>query len=259
MTPQRKAVRPLPARSLIASLLLRSDPPRMRGARLVQWCALFGVSEGTARVALSRMVDRGELRGEDGVYELAGRVGGRRVAQDWSLEPDLGAWNGEWRMAVVAGGGRSAVERSALRYTMRHLRFAEWREGVWLRPDNVPESSAPVEWWRVARAQCAFWIAEPDDDPHRLANTLFAPAKWSARAAVLRKQLVTVTRKLDETTDTGLAAAFATGARAIAHIRSDPLLPDELADAEAGRRLRAQYRAYELAFSKSLQAWFRRH
>ena len=81
--------RPLSARSLIASLLLRTRPPRMRGARLVQWCGLFGVAEGTARVALSRMVERGELQTRDGVYEPAGRVQSRQGAQDWSLDPVL--------------------------------------------------------------------------------------------------------------------------------------------------------------------------
>src|SRR5436309_15989402 len=102
MTPVRNATgpdRPLGARSLVASLLLRSEPPRMKGARLVQWCGLFGVSEGTARVALSRMVERGELRSADGTYELAGRVGGRRPAQDWSISPRPSAWDGDWRVA----------------------------------------------------------------------------------------------------------------------------------------------------------------
>src|SRR3954454_18658294 len=103
MLPERNASldRPLTPRSLIASLLLRSQPPRMRAARLVQWCGLFGVSEGTARVALSRMVERGELRATDGVYELVGRVRGRASAQDWSLDPKLQRWRGEWRTAYV--------------------------------------------------------------------------------------------------------------------------------------------------------------
>src|SRR6478672_7599605 len=125
--------RPLPARSLVASLLLRTRPPKMRGARLVQWCELFGVSEGTARVALSRMVDRGELRAENGVYELAGRVRGRRDAQDWSLEPNVLAFAGEWRMAIVEPTARDAAERSALRDAMRRLRMGEVREGFWTR------------------------------------------------------------------------------------------------------------------------------
>src|SRR5437764_12643413 len=119
MTPVRNATgpdRPLGARSLVASLLLRSEPPRMKGARLVQWCGLFGVAEGTTRVALSRMVERGELRARDGVYVLAGRVQSRRVAQDWSIDPVLSAWRGgAWRVAGVAPGPRAAPERAALR------------------------------------------------------------------------------------------------------------------------------------------------
>src|ERR1700694_6042893 len=129
--------RPRGARSLIASLLLRSQPPRMRAGRLVQWCRLFGVSEGAARGALSRMVDRGELRSSAGMYELAGRVRGRRRAQDWSLNPRLQRWTGDWRLASVTTTSRAATERGALRDAMRRLRMAELREGMWTRPDNV--------------------------------------------------------------------------------------------------------------------------
>src|SRR6516162_6081881 len=112
MSPERNA---LSARSLVASLLLRSRPPRMRAARLVQWCALFGVSEGTARVALSRMVERGELRAHDGVYELVGRVRGRASAQDWSLDPKPQRWKGDWRTAFVVAPARASADRAALR------------------------------------------------------------------------------------------------------------------------------------------------
>ena len=43
--------RPLTARSIIASLLLGMHPPRLASSRPVRWCSLFGISEGTARVA----------------------------------------------------------------------------------------------------------------------------------------------------------------------------------------------------------------
>src|ERR1700710_2848490 len=84
--------RPLSPRSLIGSLLLGMRPPRMGAARLVEWCALFGVAKGTARVALSRMVDRGELAAAEGVYELAGPMRQRQPAQDWSLAPATAEW-----------------------------------------------------------------------------------------------------------------------------------------------------------------------
>ena len=56
--------------------------PRRPAGRLVEWCGLFGVAGGTARVALSRMVEREELTVSDGVYELAGSLRRRQPAQD---------------------------------------------------------------------------------------------------------------------------------------------------------------------------------
>jgi phenylacetic acid degradation operon negative regulatory protein len=247
--------RPLSARSLIASLLLRTRPPRMQGSRLVQWCGLFGVAEGTARVALSRMVERGELRTSDGVYELAGRVQSRRGAQDWSLEPTLAPWRGDWRVAVVAPGPRDAVERTALRDAMRRLRYRSLREGVWTRPDNLPRASAPADSWKVADAQCGWWSGRPDGDPVALATELFDSARWSARATALTARLQAVTRAFGD--EGALAAGFVTGAAAVAHLRADPLLPRELeADVIAGKALRGAYRSYEAEFSRAVRAWF---
>ncbi len=252
--------RPLPARSLVASLLLRTRPPRMRGSRLVQWCELFGVAEGTTRVALSRMVDRGELRSRDGVYELAGRVQSRRGAQDWSLDPVLSRWRGAWRVAVVAPGPREAGERTALRDAMRRVRCAPIREGVWTRPDNLPRASAPAESWKVVDAQCHWWSARPEGDPAELAADLFDGASWSRRAEMLTDRLSAVTGVLGGSEPGALANGFVAGAASLAHIRADPLLPPELAaGAPAGNALRTAYRTYEAAFSAALRAWFLQH
>jgi phenylacetic acid degradation operon negative regulatory protein len=255
MMPERNTdtlLRPLTARSIIVSLLLRSRPPRMRGARLVQWCRLFDVAEGTTRVALSRMVERGELVAEEGVYALAGRTQGRRVAQDWSLDPQRLPWTGAWRTAIVTVGARTASERSALRDAMRHLRHAELRDGVWVRPDNLPRRSAADEWWAVADQQCEWWTATPHDDP----TDLFEAASWAGRADQLTRRLDSDTEVLDES---GLASGFVTGAAALAHIRSDPLLPADLAATVPGDELRAAYRKYEVTFSEVIKGWFRSH
>ncbi|HTL87365.1 MAG TPA: PaaX domain-containing protein, C- domain protein [Acidimicrobiia bacterium] len=249
--------RPLGARSLIASLLLRTSPPRMSGARLVQWCELFDIAEGTARVALSRMVERGELSSEDGVYELAGRVGGRRTAQDWSLDPKRRPWDGTWSLALVSSATRAAADRTALRDAMRRIRMVELREGIWGRPDNLPRAAAPTDAWDVVDSQCTWWSARPEDE---LGPEPFGATEWSRAAERLRKRLTRATAALDRPTDVRIAEAFRVGVTALAHIRADPLLPAEMNSShESADALRAAYRDFEAAFSQALQAWFRTH
>ncbi len=101
-------LRPLSPRSVIASLLLGMHPPRARATLLVRWCAHLGIAEGTTRVALSRMVEAGELPARDGRYELAGRLRRRQPGQDWSLAPASLPWDGEWVLWFVRPGSRPA-------------------------------------------------------------------------------------------------------------------------------------------------------
>ena len=261
MKPERNITlldRPLSTRSVIASLLLGMQPPRLAARRLVQWCALFGINEGTARTALSRMVERGELASADGVYELAGRVRRRQPAQDWSLAPELRAWDGEWLMGVVASGARPADDRSALRDSVRRLRMVELREGVWARPDNLPRSAAPVDAWKAADSQCAWWRGRPDADPVALADRLFDPDAWATRARLLTRRLGTSTVALDPEHGDRIVDAFVVGAAALAHVRSDPLLPPELCGSDwPGDALRASYQEYQEAFGATARQWFR--
>jgi len=228
--------RPLSARSVIASLLLGMHPPRMAGGRLVQWCGAFGIADGTARVALSRMVERGELVASAGTYELAGSVRARQRAQDWSLTPAPTAWEGGWRLAAVRATARDANDRAALRDAFRRLRYAEQREGCWVRPDNLPRASSPAATWKVAEAQCDWWRATPEQDAVALAAQLFDPGAWATRAEALRGHLESATASLDRDTEhdagealaSDLARAFEVGAAALAHVRADPLLPTSL-------------------------------
>ena len=251
--------RPLNARSVIGSLLLGVHPPRLPGSRIVEWCTRFGIAEGTARVALSRMVDRGELRSEQGVYELAGRIRALQRAQDWSLAPELREWDGRWRIGIVDGSAREAPARAALRHAMGRVRHAELREGVWTRPDNLPAAAAPAESWSVVDEQCAWWTGAPAADPAHIAATCFAPAEWAARARVLVDRLVAVTDALDAGDDHALAPGFVVGAAALQHARRDPLLPTGLLPSHwPGDDLRGVYHRFQKSFAASLTTAFRR-
>jgi phenylacetic acid degradation operon negative regulatory protein len=250
--------RPLTARSVIASLLLGMHPPRLAGARLVRWCGIFGIAEGTARVALHRMAASGELVARDGDYELAGAVRSRQRVQDWSLAPKLQRWNGEWRMGAVRPVARDANDRARLRDAFRRMRYAETREGVWVRPDNLPRASAPTEAWDAAEAQCDWWRATPDRDARELAAECFDPAGWAARAERIGARLDRATPALADADDDVLADAFDVGAATLAHVRADPLLPPALCPAPwPGERLRDGYGAYRDAFAVAIREWFR--
>jgi phenylacetic acid degradation operon negative regulatory protein len=185
--------RPLNARSVILSTLLGTDPPRLPVSRLVRATSLFGISEGTVRTSLSRMVARGELTSEPGsVYVLAGDLLARQDRQAASRSADRLTWNGRWRLAVVGGpetrDARGATERAALRRAMQVLRFGEVREGLWARPDNLDETRS-LDARRVADEQCTWGSWLPDRDDAELAASLWDLAAWRDGATELRRGL----------------------------------------------------------------------
>ena len=160
--------RPLTARSVIASTLLGTTPPRLPGRLLVRAGALFGLAEGTVRTALSRMVAAGELTTDDGTYALAGPLLARQARQDESRRAVVAAvpWDGTWVLAVVHGEPRPAPQRAELRAAATALRLAELREGVWARPDNLDPGRLPAA-SAVVAAQCTrFAGACPESSAH---------------------------------------------------------------------------------------------
>ena len=233
-------LRPLSARSVVASVLLGTHPPRLSAAGLVELCGRFGISGGTTRVALSRMVAAGELVAEEGHYRLVGEaLLARQRAQDAGLAPPGEPWTGSWRMAVVVSSGRAPGERVELRRALADARFAQWREGVWLRPDNLgpPEvpPHVPVRWLTVA----------PDDDPSALAGELWDLPEWSARGDALLGAAPDEPGDLVGSPPEWAAATFAVAAATLRHLRTDPLLPEALLPAGwPADRLRVRYTVY---------------
>ena len=239
-------LRPLSARSVVASILLGTHPPRLSAAALVELCGRFGITGGTTRVALSRMVAAGELAAEDGHYRLIGEgLLSRQRAQDDALDPPAQPWTGNWHMAVVVGSGRAAAERLELRRAFADARFAQWREGVWLRPDNLSRAvavpHAPVRWLE----------AQPLDDPAALAGELWDLSGWAARGEGLLAAGPEKPGDLVAAEPEWSAAVFAAAAATLRHLRTDPLLPEALLPpAWPADRLRARYARYLKAIQR---------
>lgn len=246
-------LRPLSARSVVASVLMAMHPPELPAAVLVRLCDRFGIASGTTRVALSRMVGAGELAqvGGGGGYRLAGEsLLARQRAQDEARTPPAPAWTGDWRVAVVVSGGRVATERAELRRALAAARFGEWREGVWLRPANLP----PPDGAQHAGEPCRWLLARPEDDSADLAARLWDLDGWRRRG----HELLAATEAepgdlLDGGTDRPVTV-FTAAAALLRHLRTDPLLPAELLPAPwPGDELRARYASH----ARAIQALIR--
>ncbi|MHB8671891.1 MAG: PaaX family transcriptional regulator C-terminal domain-containing protein [Acidimicrobiales bacterium] len=260
----------LSARSVMASILLGMRRPELPGADLLACGELFGISAGTCRVALSRMVGAGELDAEGGTYRLTGALRARQARQEEGRRPSLRPWDRTWVIALVPSEARPAAARASLRAAMSGLRLAELRDGVWLRPDNI-------EGWRARVAgpdatsgpnaapasSCRWFAGALDDldrgDPRELVARLWPLEEWAQRAAQLRTALGASLPELEQQRPEALAPTFGVAADAIRHLAVDPLLPDQLLPARwPGEGLRADYDRYRRAFQAALRVWMDR-
>jgi len=252
------STRPFSARSVVASTLLGVDPPRLPTRLLVRSGELFGISQGTTRVALSRMVAAGELVVDGDAHRLAGHLLERQARQQVSRAPAQGTWDGGWALAVVTESRRPVSTRAELRRAMGALRLAELREGVWLRPDNLDERWAgPAR--AVVDAQCRRFTARPDDRPDALAARLWDLDGWADQARQLQGRLGRVVTRLEAGETTALGPGFVLSADALRHLQADPLLPSVLLPSGwPGDALRVDYDRYDRAFKQLWRDWFRR-
>jgi phenylacetic acid degradation operon negative regulatory protein len=239
--PAVPGLRPLTARSAVLSTLLGAHPPELSARSLVRVGELFGIAEGTIRVALSRMVAAGELTQSNGDYALTARLLARQARQDASRAPEVREWSGDWEIAVVTADRRPPTERTAFRQTMTALRLAELREGTWLRPANL---ARPLDGF--AGTDCVVMTGRPLGEPDELVAALWDLTEWAARARLLHKAL--------DAAD-ALPERFILAAAVLRHFVADPLLPPELLPPEwPGDALRARYEDFDAAFQSVLRA-----
>ena len=215
------------ARSVVLSVLLGAHPAWASAAELVRLTSDFDIKEQTLRVALTRMVSAGDLvRSADG-YRLADRLLARQRRQDAAIDPKTRPWHGDWVTVVVTTVGADARTRADLRNDLLQNRFAELREGVWLRPANLA-GDLPEEVTANARV-----LTSRDDDPAGLAAVLWDLPAW----------ITTARQLLDEIGSApDVPGRFVAAAAIVRHLLADPVLPAELLpDDWPGTQLRQAY------------------
>ncbi len=215
------------ARSVVLSVLLGAHPAWASAAELVRLTSDFDIKEQTLRVALTRMVSAGDLvRSADG-YRLADRLLARQRRQDAAIDPKTRPWHGDWVTVVITTVGADARTRADLRNDLLQNRFAELREGVWLRPANLA-GDLPEEVTANARV-----LTSRDDDPAGLAAVLWDLPAWIITARQLLGEIGSAP---------DVPGRFVAAAAIVRHLLADPVLPAELLpDDWPGTQLRQAY------------------
>ena len=215
------------ARSVVLSVLLGAHPAWATAGELIRLTADFDIKEATLRVALTRMVSAGDLvRSEDG-YRLSDRLLARQRRQDDAINPRSTSWDGSWTTVVITSVGIDARIRASLRTTLQQNRFAELREGVWLRPDNV-KVTLPDGVLSRGRVLHGY-----DDRPAELAGQLWDLLAWATTGRQLLDDMAAATE---------VPGRFGAAAAMVRHLLTDPVLPDELLpDGWPGAALRKSY------------------
>jgi phenylacetic acid degradation operon negative regulatory protein len=240
---------PLSPRSVVLSVLLGTHPPSMPVGPLLDFTSLFGISDGTARTALSRMTKRGELVNDDGVYRLSGRLLERQAQQDAGRIAPPTTWDGTWWFVAVLADRRSVAERRAFRSTVTGARFGELRPDTWLRPANL-DAPADLDGALVTRGP----LLAGDD--RSLARRLWDLDAIDAHARSLAAALdATSDRLVEDPRDSALADAFVQLAAAQRFLRTEPQLPESLDPGRSSTRLRTTYEAVVTSFQQRLGAF----
>jgi phenylacetic acid degradation operon negative regulatory protein len=250
---------PLTARSVVASTLLGTEGLALPVQALVRAGELFGIAEGTTRVALSRMVASGELVAEPGRYRLAGRLVDRSQVQEAARRPVPRPWAGDWHLAIVTSERRPASDRAFLRKAMARLHLAEWREGVWLRPDNLGPPERLTEAALVVAEQCTWLVARLEGEiDTALAARLWELDGWAATAEDLRESMAASAPFLRGGDLEALPGCFLLAAEVVRLLSADPLLPAALLPPGwPGAVLRDEYDGYQASLQALLRSWFR--
>jgi phenylacetic acid degradation operon negative regulatory protein len=232
----------LTAKNLILGLLLASDARALSASGIIAACELFGITDNSGRVALTRLAADGKIESAGrGAYRL-GRAA-RRVSDEvaaWrQSEARLVPWRGDFLVAFTANLGRR--DRAQLRHRERALEMLGFRElerGLHVRPNNIGPDLCAVRSRLVGlglEVECPVFSAASFD----AADRRRIDALWDG--AALGSLYVDETARLEAwmhrhgrlDPDVAARESYLLGREAIRSVVFDPWLPAPLVDVDA--------------------------
>lgn len=250
-------------RALLLRLLTVAEGGRLPVTEAVKGCALFGISENNARVALARLVTAGLVEAvERGVYRLGplGQALGADILAWRQAEQRTRPWSGAWVAVHTSTTGRT--ERPAVRVRQRVLAMAGMREldaGLFIRPDNMAGGVAALRERLHAlglpRQAVMFQAAQFDDErearARRLWNVVLLERGYTAGIQKLERSLARLPRLAP---DAAAREAYLLGDEGIHQLVFDPMLPQPLVDVSLRRAYAEMVNRYDEA---GRRAWRR--
>lgn len=242
------------ANELILDLLATHEAHELTVAALCRAAAVFGMTEQSVRVALTRLVQQGKVSNKARGLYAWNRAGSSlfRDVENW-LRKDRRAvaWDGRWVGVLDA-----AVPRRHRVDWRRHERalalrgFQPFQDGLRLRPDNLDGGIGLLrdELTDLGLAPSATVLgvhalsAEDEQRARRLWDVDALRKSYQSLQSLLAHSAAGLERS-------SLAAAAAEtlllGRMVIRHIVRDPLLPEELMPSQERRALIEQMQSYQ--------------
>ncbi|MEB2344024.1 MAG: PaaX family transcriptional regulator [Deltaproteobacteria bacterium] len=257
------------ARSLILDLLSTLRRGSMPVRALVEAGALFGLAEGSVRVALTRLLAEGLVeRDERGSYRLG--AGARAVSErvtGWRrLDERLRVWNGSWLVVLAAKAARPAGRRARAAHerALRLLGFRELAPGTALRPDNLAGGidAARAELVRLGLAAGSLSAELRALDPVTDAR---ARGLWDGAALVAGyrrgvRELDRSRRRLAQRSESAaMVESFRLGGAMLRRLALDPLLPEPIVPGAERAALVEAMRRYDEAGRACWAPFLERH
>ncbi len=257
------------ARSYVLDLLSTLRRGAMPVRALVESAALFGIAEGSVRVALTRLLADGLVeRDERGLYRLgraAAPVQGR-VAAWRDLEARLRPWSGGW-IGVLDGRGARAPSRPAQRRGERALALTGFRSfgrGLALRPDNlaggVARLRAELGELGLAPGAVVCELRELDPVSDARARKLWDADDLIEQYRSHRRRVEASARRLRACApELAMVESFRVGGAALRLLARDPLLPEPIVPAGERAALVDAMVAYDAMGRASWSEFMARH
>ncbi len=254
------------AKSLILDLLATLKPGAvMPVGVLVEAGALFGVSGNNMRVSAARLLANGHIaRDERGCYRLGEKskpIG--RLVRSWrDLDRRTRKWSGGWIAAMTGKGDRSAARKRTSALAL--LGFRRFRDGVWVRPDNltleVDAVRAELHSLGLPAEDLVCRVRDLGEGNEAAARGLWNVDELRAAYRGLCSEVEHGGRRLASLAgEEAMVESFLLGGRALRQLVRDPLLPDEICPSSERDGLLAAMREYDrlgrLAWAEMLKRW----